>query len=207
VWQAIKTFLVGVRWPETVAAIALLIQAAILGLHWRILTRHGETMEQQAKTGELIGQALDQQGRVLAEQAKIMDDQFKFQRKIEAKIERQKIFEVVLDLQARFVDLKTELSAALPSGTSVLDIAKQQSVDHKWSRLEEAIFPCEKALITAIHLSQAEKNYFMQYAQSVDAVTQKRSQMAVEQSMQLQAISDTYKDFTKRLMETALPPI
>ena len=195
-----ESLFAGVRWPETVAAVALLIQAVILLLQTKILHRHGETMEQQARTGELIGQALDQQSKVLAEQTKIADAQFKFQQRIEAKSEREKVFEAILDLHSRFVALMSELSTGAPSsGTTIHDLAKQQQVEQMWSRLEQSILPAQKLLITAIHLSHAEKDYFWNYAQALDALTRKEPTNATENLKDMQAISETYKDFAKRL--------
>jgi heme exporter protein D len=84
----LKRFLGDVRWPEAIAAIALVIQAFILWQHRRILSGFGETLERQAETAKLIGHSLEQHGRILADHTRIMDEQFKFQKKLEAKIER-----------------------------------------------------------------------------------------------------------------------
>ena len=88
IWPVLKSLLGLVRWPEAIAAIALVIQAFILLQHRRILTGYGETLERQAETAKLIGHALEQHGRILSDNARIMDEHFKFQRKIEAKIEK-----------------------------------------------------------------------------------------------------------------------
>jgi hypothetical protein len=87
-WHILKSLLGLVRWPEAIAAIALVIQAFILLQHRRILTGYGEALERQAETAKLIGHALEQHGRILSDTARIMDEQFKFQRKIEANIEK-----------------------------------------------------------------------------------------------------------------------
>ena len=78
--QFLKSLFEPLRKPEWVAAGALLIQAVILFLQFKILGRHAETMEEhkkfartQAKTAELIGQALVQQSNIL-------DEQFRFQK-------------------------------------------------------------------------------------------------------------------------------
>lgn len=83
----LKHFLGGVRWPEAIAAIALVMQAFILWQHRRILSGFGETLERQAETAKMIGHSLEQHGRILADHTRIMDEQFKFQKKLEAKIE------------------------------------------------------------------------------------------------------------------------
>lgn len=83
----LKYFLGGVRWPEAIAAMALVVQAFILWQHRRILTGFGETLERQAQTAKLIGHSLEQHGRILADHTRIMDEQFKFQKKLEAQIE------------------------------------------------------------------------------------------------------------------------
>ena len=87
-WQSLNSMLVTVRWPEAIAAIAMVIQAFILLQHRRILSGYGETLQRQAETAKMIGHALEQHGRILADHTRIMDEQFKFQKKIEAKIDR-----------------------------------------------------------------------------------------------------------------------
>lgn len=84
----LKYFVAGVHWPEAIAAIALVIQAFILWQHRRILGGFGETLERQAETAKMIGHSLEQHGRILADHTRIMDEQFKFQKKLEAKIEQ-----------------------------------------------------------------------------------------------------------------------
>ena len=85
---ALTSLLGVVRWPEAIAAIALVIQVFILWQHRRILSESGETLERQAETTKMIAHSLEQHGRILADHTRIMDEQFKFQKKIEAKFER-----------------------------------------------------------------------------------------------------------------------
>jgi heme exporter protein D len=85
--DSLKYLLGDVRWPEAIAAVALVLQTLILWQHRRILTGYGETLERQAETAKLIGHSLQQHGRILADHTRIMDEQFKFQKKLEAKIE------------------------------------------------------------------------------------------------------------------------
>src|ERR1700741_224828 len=87
-WHVLKSLLGLVRWPEAIAAIALVIQAFILLQHRRILTGYGQTLERQAETAKLIGHGLQQHRRILSDNTRVMDEQFKRQRKIEAKIEK-----------------------------------------------------------------------------------------------------------------------
>jgi hypothetical protein len=190
-WNALKSFFGDVR-AETVAAIALLLQAVILWFLWRILSRQRETMERQTETAQLIGHALEQQ-------AKVLDEQFKFQRRNEAKIERERIFEAVLALQAKVVDLIAELS---PPPQSETITEEQQRISHKWIRLEDAISPCLTGLITATHLSPTEKDYCMHFALDLDAVANKRSLNTPQMNVSwLRAISQTYSDLAKKLEE------
>src|SRR5438045_6930967 len=91
-------------------------------MRWRILRRHATTMEEhtaiagtQAKTAELIGQALQQQGKILNEQTAIMGEQFKFCRKIEAKAERARVFSQIFNLRARVEMLRSVPSRIQPS--------------------------------------------------------------------------------------------
>ena len=88
--ESLKYVLGGVHWPEAIAAIALVVQTLILWQHRRILTGYGETLERQAETAKLIGHSLQQHGRILADHTRIMDEQFKFQKKLEARTENSK---------------------------------------------------------------------------------------------------------------------
>lgn len=73
------------RWPETIAALALIVQAFILGLQWRILKHHGQIMKGQADTAGMIEKVLRQLAEISSEQEKVLDAQFKFQKRIEVK--------------------------------------------------------------------------------------------------------------------------
>ena len=86
--QVFKSLLVTIRWPEAIAAFAMVVQAFILLQHRKILREYGDTLVKQAETAKMIGHALEQHGRILADHTRIMDEQFKFQKKIEAKIDR-----------------------------------------------------------------------------------------------------------------------
>ena len=89
--DSLKYLLGDLRWPEAIAAIALVIQTWILWQHRKILTGFGETLARQAETAKMIGHSLEQHGRILSDHTRIMDEQFKFQKKLEAKIENSKI--------------------------------------------------------------------------------------------------------------------
>jgi hypothetical protein len=156
------------RKPEWIAAAALLIQAFILWLQSRILTRHAGTMEKHVDIAKTQAEIAKSIGNALSQQGVIMEGQLNFQKMVEAKAEREKVFDVVLDLRARFVRLHTTLgSIPVAAGISA---GTREKLDFDWDRLEEALLPCLKALITSIHISAAERNYFIQYAQSVDAM-------------------------------------
>src|SRR5215831_3399776 len=85
--DSLKYLIGDVHWPEAIAAMALVVQTFILWQHRRILTGYGETLERQAETAKMIGHSLEQHGRILADHTRIMDEQFKFQKKLESKIE------------------------------------------------------------------------------------------------------------------------
>jgi hypothetical protein len=198
----LKSLFEFLRKPEWVAAIALLIQAVILFLQFKILGRHAETMEEhktiagtQAETAKLIGKALTQQG-------KILDEQFKFQKRLAAQAEREKVFDLVLELRSRVVALLSLLSS-----TPVYQLTSPESREQQefaWNQLGNAILPCEKALITSIHLSSEEKNYFLGYAQAVDAL--KHTNDVSKELGELRGIEDQYKDFAKMMMRAAQTP-
>ena len=204
--------------PEWTAAIALgaqavifLVQAAILFWQGSILRRHATTLEKnteiantQADTAKLIGQALDQQGRVLDEQTKIMDEQFKFQRKVEAQAERAEVFDLVLELRTQFVAVKGVLSANLGPGITFTQESREK-IENAWQRLNAAILPCRKALITSIHLSQEEKNYFLGFAQAVDALERGHTNTIEADLKALKKVEDDHKEFLKKMMGTARP--
>jgi len=210
--------------PEWIAAIALSIQAAIFAVQaaifvWQaiILRRHASTLEAhteiartQSETAKLIGQALAQQGTVLDEQTKIMAKQFSFQRRVEAQAERTRVFDVVLDLRAKVVRLKEVLtlsmipSEALQDSFDVQDMKNRQAA--AWIGVSEAIMACQKALLTAIHLSAEEKNYFLGYAQAVDALEIGHTKNAETDLQALRKLDGTYEDFVKKMIQAAQPP-
>jgi len=211
--------------PEWIAAIALLIQAAILWKHASTLEAHTEIARTQSETAKLIGQALEKQGKVLEEQTKLMSDQgkvldeqtkimaqqFSFQRRIEAHAERARVFEVVLDLRTKVVQLNQVLALSLrvPPGLT-LDPFDQQYKEKRqaaaWIRVSEAIIPCQRALITSIHLSAEEKNYFLGYAQAVDTLEIGRTKNAETDLQALKKLDGKYEDFAKRMIDAAQPP-
>ncbi len=199
--------------PEWTAAIALsiqafifLLQAFILGWQGLILRRHAATLEEhtdiagtQAETAKLIGQALDRQAKVLEKQTQIMDEQFRFQRRVDAKQERALVFSSVLDLAARVRMLGEVLSRYHQSNFQ--DEDSRRRVNGAWDRLGEAILPCRKALLTAIHLSAPEKDYFDRYAKSVDALKQNRDPRQDIESVA--SLEGKYQDFGEKLLSVA----
>lgn len=205
--------------PEWTAAIALgaqavifLVQAVILFWQGRILHRHASTLEEhrdiastQAETAKLIGQALEQQGKLLGTQTKIMDDQFKFQQKIEAQVEKAKVFDLVLELRTQFAAVKGVLSANIIPGTPFTQ-ASREKVENAWQRLSAAIVPCQKALLTSIHLSKEEKNYFLRFAQAVDALERGHTNTIEADLKALKSVEDDHKEFVQKMMAAARTP-
>ena len=138
--------------PEWTAAIALaaqavifVLQAIILGWQGWTLRRHAETLEEhtetagkQAETARLIGEALNKQEKLLDAQNRIMDEQFKFQRRIEAQADRARVFDLVIDLRAKFVRLK-ELLASPRSPGSTYPLETVEKLDEAWRRAGEAV--------------------------------------------------------------------
>src|SRR5258708_10034216 len=116
-----------------------------------------------------------------------------------AQAEREKVFGVVLELRSRVVAVAIAVSGSSPPGTNISPGTREKQ-ESTWSLLGGAILPCQKALITSIHLSQDEKNYFLRYAQAVDAVERSRNTQA------LLALDDDYKDFGKMMMTAAQAP-
>ncbi len=202
--------------PEWTAAIALgaqavifLLQAGILFWQGKILHKHGSTMEEhrdiartQADTAKLIGQALDQQGRLLDSQTKIMDEQFKFQRKIEAQAEKAKVFDLVLELRTQFVAVKGVLSANIAPGTTFTQESREK-VEHAWHRLSAAIVPCQKALITSIHISQDQRNYFLGFAMACDVLERGHTNTIEADLKAVKKVEDDHKEFLKKMMDAA----
>jgi hypothetical protein len=74
-----------------------------------------------------------------------------------------------------------------------------------WNRLRESILACQKVLITAIHLSPEEKNYFVRYVQSMAAL--KPSDDGAQDMAKLTDFSDSYKDFREMMMKAAQTPM
>jgi hypothetical protein len=163
----------GTLGADWIAAIALSVQAVILAVqaaffYWqaRILRRHATTLEEhteiagvQAKTAELIGQALNQQGKVLAEQTAIMAEQFKFQRAIATQTERANALNLIISAQAKLVRLDSVLSHSTFAHTAEY----RQEVDRNFDDLAGAVYQCQKAMLVALHLTKAQKEYFSAY--------------------------------------------
>jgi cellulase/cellobiase CelA1 len=154
----LKLFIDFIHKPEWVAAVALLIQAVILWLQARILRRHGMTMEEhagiaktQAATAELIGKALEQQGTVLAGQAKLTEEQYRFQRRIEAQAARSEIYKALLALNTT-IDMLIRTGSQNPRA---VEMEKQV-----FSTLIDSTVACQNILITGIHLTSEDKDIF-----------------------------------------------
>ncbi len=193
-----KYLLEALKKPEWEAAIALFIQAGILALQAKILRRHGETMEEhkaiaktQADTADLIAKALRQQGEV-------MDEQFKFLRKADAKNERQIVFDLALDVRARVRSLSSTVSSLQPSNYTWEDKAR---VRDGFDRLGDTILPCQKALLTSIHLSKEEKDYFSRFV--IEAGDLKLTNDIGKDVAEILALERKYKDFGDVLVKTA----
>ena len=168
---AFRFFVEFLRRPEWVAALALLIQAFILGLQAKILRKHGATMEthaqiagKQAETAELIGKALAQQERILDEQTKIMAQQFEFQRAAMGQADRQRAFDSVLSLRKSLDMLISKIQS--PGQRYPDRIAEEQRMQ---TELLTQILPLHNALLSTIHLTPEEKEYFGAY--SVDVLS------------------------------------
>jgi len=207
--QWCKSAFDALRKPEWIAAVALLIQAVILFLQYKILGRHAKTMEQhtetagtQAKTAESIGKALEQQGKVLGEQTKIMDEQFKFQRRLEEKAERTRLFESLTDLGL----LVTDLQFVLGSISSVNEAVRDR-VNTLWGQLFQQIVRCTKELGASIHITKEEKDYFLKYLRNVNELYRLRRNNFQEDFARVKAFQSEHEDFTQRLSEAARTPL
>jgi hypothetical protein len=206
--QFIKSFVGVFRSPEWIAAFALLIQAAILTLQWKILRRHAETMEKhtgiagiQADTAALIGQALQQQGQIMSEQTKIMAAQLAFQKWMEAKAERTNVFDLLLDVGLRAGALKsTAEQIVLANSTPENQAMLRQAI----TQLRTAIIPCQKALIISTHLSKEDMTYFGKYM--FDALDLKETFEIAEDIEKIKAFHSKYGDFDFRLIGAARKP-
>jgi hypothetical protein len=165
--------------PEWVAALALLIQAIILIIQAKILGRHAETMEEhtgiagsQAETAELIGQALDQQGKILAEQTTIMEEQAKFQRSVDARVEKGNLLNLAVEVQSSLERLASTLSSLQQSAISQED---QHNVADRFDRLAGAVNECQKAVLMAIHLSDSQRKFFTGYCHDLATLDSTRN--------------------------------
>jgi hypothetical protein len=199
--------------PEWIAAIALSIQALIFAVqagffYWqaRILGRHAATLEEhtkiagsQVKTAELIGQALDQQGKILAEQTKIMAAQFNFQRKVVEQSERMRILDQLVDL-----NLKVNSLLALLLSVSNYTDAVDERVKAKWADLTDQLLRCKKELDSSIHITGAEKDYFLSYVLDVNQLEQGGDFR--EHIVKSKAIQSKHKDVTAKIFAAAKTP-
>jgi len=188
--------------PEWVAAVALTIQAVILIVQSLILRRHAETMEKhteiagtQAEIAKLIGQALDQQGKILTEQNKIMGEQFKFQRRVDARVERGNLFNLVVEARAELEALVLKLSKLQQSNLTQEDSLE---LTGRFDTIVRSGTACHKAVIMAIHLSATEKKYFSTFCDDIGALNQTDNR--AEDFHNAAVLRDKYKDLPFSLM-------
>ena len=181
--------------PEWVAAIALLIQARILWRHAHTLEEHARIASSQAHTAELIGQALRQQGQILDEQTKIMDEQFKFQRRLEVKAERTKIFDLLMQVR---------ISVAMLQRKMMERNISDEEMSGYWERLTSDVPLCMKELHTSIQISGSEKQYFLGYVRAVAAL--QRTGDILKDIENVKALHDKYQDFNKKMFAAAETP-
>jgi len=163
---------------DWIAAIALSIQALIflIFLWWqdRILGRHAETLEEhtkisgsQAKTAELIGEALGQQGRILAEQTKIMEEQFSFQQRVTMQLETMNVLKFVIAAHRQLVLLDSKISR----GTAYPTAEFRQDVERHFDDLAGAVYECQQAILLSFHLTADQKTYFLSYCDDLATLT------------------------------------
>lgn len=110
-----------------------------------------------------------------------------------------------MDLQTKLVAVKGVLSEPVSPGAAVPDAAARQRLESKWDALDEAAVRCQKVLMIAVHVSDADRNYFVGYAQRIGAVFQKRTANNSENLKALEKISGEYPDFLKRIGLAARP--
>jgi hypothetical protein len=199
--QWFRSLVEGLRKPEWVAALVLLIQAVILYLQYEILGRHAETMEAhteiagaQSKTAELIGKALDQQGKILAEQTKIMEEQLKFSRIVEIKREKVQVFDHLLELGISFGLLHASL---LEVQLSNYTAEKESEIKSKWKQLKQDFVRCTQTIHTSAHLDPEDRDYFLGYVTDLSLLGESSDIKRDIESVR--AFHEKYKDFTKRM--------
>jgi hypothetical protein len=187
--KALQTLLEYIRRPEDLAAVALLIQAGILAVYALIFRKH-------ARTADRISEAIRQQGKILDDQTKIMEEQFKFQRRVEAAAEKQKVFDLIFSLQTQVMWLESIMESPITRTLERVETEKRT-----WDKLSSSMVACEKALLSSTHLSQADKQYFLRYAYDVSKLEQ--GDDLAKNIRNLKAIADKYHDFVLMLLQTA----
>ena len=204
-----KYLLEALKKPEWEAAIALFIQASILLLQAKILSRHAETMEEhksiaktQADTAELIAKALQQQGEVLSEQTKIMEGQFKFQKNVEIRMEREKIFKALVAVAASLRCLTLMISKIPAASYSAAD---RERVGHAFETLAENVMKAQESLLTSIYLPKEEVRYFVGYVNDVSDL--KETGNIGEDYVAIMALNKKYEEVVKRLGKAAQTPV
>jgi hypothetical protein len=118
----------------------------------------------QAETAKLIGHALNQQGNVLDEQTKIMAKQFELQRRVETKVERDSLFTAMVEMQGALVSLERRLSRISLSNVTQKD---SDEVLRYFEKVSDNAVACMKELMTAVHISKEEKEYFGSYSKKL----------------------------------------
>jgi hypothetical protein len=195
------------RSPEWIAAFALLIQAGIFLLHAWILRRHGKALDKnvdiantQAKTGELMAKAMEQQGKILDDQSKIMNAQFQFQRRVTAQAEKEKVYDCLLKLRTSVIMLISKIEE--PGDRYAPRVAEEQRLQ---AALVSSILPCQKAVVTSIHLTPEEREYFGRYIVDVsDLVVSTTNLPAI--LPKLKQLHVKYEDFLAMVAKVAQTP-
>jgi hypothetical protein len=202
----LKTLLEPLRKPEWIGSLALLIQAGILALQAKILHRHSVTMKEhagisqaQATTAELIGKALVQQGKILDEQTQIMAAQSKFHRMTVAHTQREKVYDDMLDLRTKVMMLISAIEAPGRRDPERLSSEKLQ-----WDRIISAVLPCQKAVITCLHLLPEERDYFARYLSDVADLQPTNDLMTDLKKMK--QLDVKYQDFLVMAAKITRPP-
>jgi hypothetical protein len=206
--------------PEWTAALALSIQAVIFVLQavflwWqaRILRRHASTLEKnteiigrqattllgltrianaQAETLRLIAQALNQQGDIQVEQTTIMRDQLKFITEVDGRSEKSNLLNLLVEVQTSLRGLASTLSNFQPP--TVPTLADRHDVECRFEGLSIAVTECEKALLTAVHISDAQREFFSDYCH--DVATLDPTGNAVQEFVDVHAVSTKHPDST-----------
>jgi hypothetical protein len=176
-------------------AVLFLVQAGIFIWQGFILRHHGDVMDKQAETAQLISQALAQQGTILADQTKIMSAQFDFEKVLHANAERKAIFDMVFALVVSVRQLAISLQDPTNSNEVLMQTKKA------WADMKAKASSFGQALLACQYMSNEELTHLKTYFD--DVIRMEPSASRGRDAQLVEAFEESHKDFLIKTRTTS----